>query len=145
MISLVFSGFKFKIKQALKPIQSSWNCVPWRHWWALVAMTKLFVDHRSLSHTMGAAVSSSATTPGTPVWPRAPWSGLWHEPDVAGAQTWLITRTLLYSLDSQLDQATISSLPSWCAAMQHCNGQWGSCPGDLGLWRPVTPHCTLTN
>lgn len=112
IISLVFSVFKFKIKQTTKPIHSSWNCVPWRHRWALAAMTKLCGDHHSLSHTMGAAFSSSAATPGTPVWPCAPWPGLWHEPGVAGAQSWLITRTLPYPLDSQLDPATISSLPS---------------------------------
>lgn len=42
----------------------------------------------------------------------AMWSALQHEPDVSGAQTWLITRALPHPLDSQLNQATISSLPS---------------------------------
>lgn len=61
----------------------------------------------------GGSVSSSATTPCVSVRSCARWSALRHEPDLlAGAQTWLITRTLPYPLDSWLDQATISSLPS---------------------------------
>lgn len=111
MIAFIFSVFKFKSK-------SNWQQNPvnppgtvctegttglWRPWASSLGSSWREPHHgcsclQLCCHTRCACLAMCSMG--------------WTPHDVAGAQSWLITRTLPYPLDSCLDQATNSSLPS---------------------------------
>lgn len=102
-------------------------------------MSKLFGDPHGVSRTMGAAVSSSAATPGVPVWPCAPWAGLhtmWLELRAGSSPGHcLILWTRVWT------RPPTPACPAhftWCAAIEHWSVRfipWW--PWPLGTSHPL--------
>lgn len=147
MISLVFSVFKFKLKPTTKPIQILLELCALKapkgsggHDQAFWGSSWPEPHHECCCfqlcyHTRNACLAMCSM-----VWTLTRAWHVWSS-DLAHHQDIASSSGLMAEPDHHLQPAQLLSLD----VLQWNTGEWSSCPGDLGLWGPVTPCCTLTN